>query len=140
MNSFKSPDSKKRSKLDELMGTSHSKGKNVSRNKMKRSPMKRLRQNFRDSDSQNYSSRKNKKKGSKKRNFGEEDTKIYSKMGEDSMKFGEGDLGGGSMTMVNTKSELSVKSSKTHGGALGRNRPRKKSPINVGKIDQRMKG
>lgn len=124
MDSFKSPDSKKRSRLDEMMGTSHSKKK---RGKVKRSPLRALKQP-KDDD---YSLRKQKAKGSKKY---EEETKIYSRMGDDSMKFA--DEFGGSMTMLNTKSELSVKSTKTHKSPLGRGRGgRKKSPMNKHKMN-----
>lgn len=118
MESFKSPDSKKRSRLDEMMGTtSHSKKKKKKTGKVKRSPLRALKQ----------------PKGSKQKNYGEEDTKIYSRMVDE---MGYEDEFGGSMTMLNTKSELSVKSTKTHKSPLGRGRGgRKKSPINKHKMN-----
>lgn len=129
MNSFKSPESHKKSKLDELMGTGNSMKKRKKNSKVKRSPLRTLKQNPTDEDSQGYSSRKKRRKG--KHNYDDE-TKIYSRVGEDTLKFEEMDLEGGSMTMMNTKSELSVKSTKTHKTPLNR-RGRKKSPMNIGR-------
>ena len=125
MESFKSPDSKKRSKLDEMMGTSHSKKHKKRSGKVKRSPLRTLKQP-KDDD---RLSRKKYKKGSKKKKFRDEETKIYSRMEGDSMKFGE-EFEDESMNMFNPKSELSVRSTKTHKTPLGRGRGRNKSPLN----------
>lgn len=110
------------------MGTSHSKGKRAkyARGNLKRSPIKTTG----DNDSQNYSSRKRKPKLGKGGHFTQDETKIYSKIGEDSLRVGELDLEGGSMTVMNTKSELSVKSTKTHKTPLAKTR--NKSPIDGG--------
>lgn len=98
----------KNSKLDEMMDTGFSK------NKVRRSPMKRNRKDH------TLSSNKKRTLHSKSKRGDDEHTRIYSKLEED--------LETGSVNMMN-KVEHSVKSTKTHKHPLHR----KKSPFTKGR-------
>jgi oligoendopeptidase F len=94
-------------------------GTGFSKNKVKRSPMKKGRKDH-------TLSSKKRKLHSKPKNFGNENTRIYSRLEDEEFEMG-------SVNMQNTKSELSVKSTKTHKNPLTRNQDnRMKSPFTKG--------